>query len=430
MLRPLAPSARGPAPALRGFSSTMVFHAPQASQRPAHLRKLAPQAVQVKLGLARLMHRDMPAPGGGRKPAAENGLDRAGTARDRGPMARAVLQISPEAVVANWRVLDAASDARTETAATIKADAYGLGAARIAPALAAAGARSFFVAIAEEGAMLRRILGEGPAIHVYGGHMPGDAEAIAQAGLIPMLNSIEQLTRQFESLPGHPFGIQLDTGMNRLGMEPADWAAVAELVLDQRPALIMSHLACADEPDHAMNARQLRLFHTMTDGAGVPRSLAATGGTLMGAAYHFDMTRPGIGLYGGRPFEDANPVVRLTLPVIQTRDVEPGESVGYGNAFVAEAPMRVATVSAGYADGVLRALSGKPTLWHGDTPCPLVGRVSMDLLTIDVTALAEPPEALELLGPHQGIDVLADLAGTIGYEILTALGPRYARHYA
>ncbi|MCC5984848.1 MAG: alanine racemase [Rhodobacteraceae bacterium] len=344
-------------------------------------------------------------------------------------MARALLHIDLDAITANWRALDAHSAPGTRTAATIKADAYGLGAAQVGPALMAAGVHDFFVAIAEEGVALRKLLGPEARIHVYSGHMAGDSAAIRGAGLVPMLNCIDQMTRHFEILPGHPFGIQLDTGMNRLGMEPAEWAAVAELVLEQAPVLVMSHLACADEPDHPMNAHQLQVFHALTDGIGVPRSLAATGGVLLGPAYHFDMTRPGIGLYGGRPFEDARPVARLSLPVIQTRELEAGETVGYGNTFAAPAPMRLATLAAGYADGIHRVLSGQPMLYHGATPCPLVGRVSMDLLTVDISALSEPPRALDLICPAQGIDALADMAGTIGYEILTALGPRYAREY-
>jgi alanine racemase len=344
-------------------------------------------------------------------------------------MTRAILTIDLDAIAANWRALDACSGGHVETSATIKAGAYGLGLTPVARALANAGARNFFVAIAEEGAELRDALGDGPQIAVYGGHMAGDAALIAGKRLIPMLNSVEQLTRHFEALPGHPFGIQLDTGMNRLGMEPAEWAALAEFTLAEGPALIMSHLACADEPDHPMNAEQLALFRDLTDGLGVPRSIAATGGVLLGPEYHFDITRPGIGLYGGAPFADARPVVRLSLPVIQIRDVDAGEGVGYSRTWVADTQTRIATVSAGYADGILRALSNAASLYHGDTPCPLRGRVSMDLLTIDVSHLSEVPESLDLLCPAQGIDALADAAGTIGYEILTSLGARYTRQY-
>jgi alanine racemase len=343
-------------------------------------------------------------------------------------MSTGTLSIDLDALAANWRALDAMTDC--ETAAVVKADGYGLGADRVARALAQAGARRFFVAVAEEGAKIRQALGPGPEIGVYSGHMSGDTEMIADLMLTPMLNTVDQLTRQFEALPGHPFGIQLDTGMNRLGMEWNEWAAVAAIALAQHPVLVMSHLACADEPDHPMNARQLGTFCKMTDGIDVPRSLSATGGILLGSAYHFDLTRPGIGLYGGLPFTMAQPVVQLDLPVIQVRDVEAGEVVGYGNTWQAKRQSVVATVSAGYADGVLRALTGTGTmLWHRDTPCPLVGRVSMDLMTVDVTDLEETPAMLSLLGEYQKVDDLATEAGTIGYEILTSFGQRYTRRY-
>ena len=344
-------------------------------------------------------------------------------------MATATLTIDLDAIAANWRALDALTAAECQTAAVVKADGYGLGAGRVALALAKAGARRFFVAVAEEGAAVRAALGPGPEICVLSGHMAGDTATIRDLALTPMLNSVEQLTRHLEALPGHPFGLQLDTGMNRLGMEPAEWGAVRDIALAAGPTLLMSHLACADEPGDPMNAAQLRLFRAMTDAAGVPRSLAATGGILLGAGYHFDLTRPGIGLYGGLPFETARAAVRLSLPVVQVRDLAEGETVGYGASWTAEAPARIATVSAGYADGLMRSMSNRAVLFAGDIPCALAGRVSMDLLTVDVTHLQEVPEALDILGPRQTVDDLAEAAGTIGYEILTALGSRYARRY-
>ncbi|PSK82179.1 alanine racemase [Limimaricola soesokkakensis] len=340
-------------------------------------------------------------------------------------MSTGALTIDLDALAANWRALDAMTSC--ETGAVVKADGYGLGAARVARRLAHEGARRFFVAVAEEGAALRRALGPAPEIYVFSGHMEGDTRRLAAAALIPMLNSIDQLARHLEALPGHAFGIQLDTGMNRLGFEWSDWSEAAGIALDHAPVWLTSHLACADEPDHEMNPYQLDIFRQMTDGLGVPRSLSATGGILLGRDYHFDMTRPGIGLYGGLPFDAAQPVVRLDLPVVQCRDLVEGEVVGYGNSWQADRPSRIATISGGYADGLIRAMSGRATFWHGDTPCPLVGRVSMDLITVDVTDLGEDPEYLTLLGPHQGVDSLAEAAGTIGYEILTSLGSRYAR---
>lgn len=344
-------------------------------------------------------------------------------------MGTATLTIDLDAIVANWTALDRASGGATETGAVVKADAYGLGAEEVGAALARAGARRFFVAVAEEGAALRAALGPGPEIFVFSGHMAGDAGAIRLADLIPLLNSTEQLTRHFESLPGHPFGVQLDTGMNRLGLEPAEWSAVREIVLGQSPALVMSHLACADDAAHPMNVRQLALFGEMTEGIGVPRSFAATGGILLGPEYHFEVTRPGVGLYGGLPFSDAKPVVRLEVPVVQVRPVAARETVGYANAWTAEGPSRIATISAGYADGLIRAMGAGARVFAGDAACPLVGRVSMDLITVDVTHLDRDPETLEILGPLQTVDDLAEAAGTIGYEILTSLGARYHRRY-
>lgn len=344
-------------------------------------------------------------------------------------MATGTLTIDLDALAANWRALDALSDGGCQTAAVIKADGYGLGAGRVARALAKAGARRFFVAMAEEGAAVRSALGDGPEIGVFAGHMAGDAALIAGQGLTPMLNSVDQITRHLEALPGHPFGIQLDTGMNRLGLKAAEWVAVREVVLAARPTLVTSHLACADEPDHPMNAEQLARFRAMTEGCGLPRSFAATGGILLGPDYHFDLTRPGVGLYGSAPFAEARPVLRLSLPVIQTQELEPGETVGYAAAWTAAAPTRTVTVAGGYADGLIRAMSGRAQLWAGEVPCPVLGRVSMDLIVADVTHLAELPEALDILGPQQTVDDLADAAGTIGYEILTSLGNRYARRY-
>ena len=345
-------------------------------------------------------------------------------------MTTATLHIDLDAITANWRALDRASASGVQTAAVVKADAYGLGAARVAPALARAGARRFFVAAAEEGAALRAILGAGPQIACLSGHMAGDAAMIGAADLTPMLNSIEQATRHLEALPGHAFGVQLDTGMNRLGLEEGEWDAIAPFLLEAGPELLLSHLACADEPAHPLNAEQLDNFLRMTEGTGLPRSLSATGGILLGPAYHFDLTRPGIGLYGAAPFTNAAPVVGLTLPVIQTRMVRPGEPVGYACTWVAKRPSLIATVAAGYADGVLRSLSNRATVFAGDVPCPVVGRVSMDLITVDVTHLTDVPDVLELLGPHQSLDDLAEVAGTNAYELLTRMATRLTRAYA
>ncbi|MEL6958224.1 MAG: alanine racemase [Pseudomonadota bacterium] len=343
-------------------------------------------------------------------------------------MSTGFLSVDLDALVTNWRSLDARTD--VETAAVVKADGYGMGADKVARALLRSGVKRFFVAVAEEGAALRQALGPNVEINVFSGHMRGDTDMIADMTLTPMINTMGQLTRHLEALPGAPFGVQLDTGMNRLGLELDEWAQVAEIALSQNCTLVMSHLACADEPDHPMNRQQLEQFHLMTDGISVPRSLAATGGILLGPEFHFDLTRPGIGLYGGLPFSDAQPVAYLDLPVIQIRDLEEGETVGYGNSWTAERPSRIATVSGGYADGLMRALSNGATLWHGSQPVPLVGRVSMDLITADVTDLPELPGVLSVLSADQSVDAVATCADTIGYEVLTSLGPRYQRRYS
>jgi alanine racemase len=259
--------------------------------------------------------------------------------------------------------------------------------------------------------------------------MDGDTELLRDHDLIPLINSGEQFQRHQQALPEHGFGIQLDTGMNRLGLEPADWAELRPQAEALNPAVVMSHLACADEPDHPMNQQQLSAFRGMTDGMTAPRSLAATGGTLLGPEFHFDFCRPGIGLYGGMPFADAKPVVTVDLPVVQVRDVAVGETVGYGNSWTARRPSKIATVTAGYADGLHRAIGGGIDAFAGNQPCPVVGRISMDLITIDVTDLGFEPEKLRILNGHQTVDDLAEAAGTIGYEILTSMGRRYSRGY-
>lgn len=344
-------------------------------------------------------------------------------------MGAAHLTIDLGAVCSNWRALDALSDHEVETAAVVKADAYGIGAAQAAKALAKAGAKSFFVALVEEGVSIRGVLGDQPDIYVFSGHMEGETDALVSARLIPLLNAPDQMSRHAANAPAHPFGVQLDTGMNRLGFEPSEWNDRKAELLDSGPLLVMSHLACADEPDHPMNVQQLDAFRGMTEGIALRRSLAATGGILLGPEYHFDLTRPGVGLYGGQPFGKARPVIRLDVPVIQTRTVQPGETVGYGNAWTATAPTKVATISAGYADGLLRAAAPGAVVFAGNTPCPVVGRISMDLITVDVSGLHKVPESLQVIGPEFPVDAFAEAAGTIGYEILTSLGARYERVY-
>ncbi len=344
-------------------------------------------------------------------------------------MAEAVLQINLAAVQDNWRSLNSLSGPDVETGAVIKADGYSLGAAEIAACLRDAGARSFFVAQAAEGADVRRSLSDNSRIFVFGGHMKDDSGHLADHRLIPMLNSTEQFARHMSRLPGHPFGLQINTGMNRLGMDEAELSEIMPSALDAGPELILSHLACAEDPKHRMNERQLKAFNDIAGPLDAPKSLAATGGILLGPDYHFDMTRPGIGLYGCFPYSSAKPVVRLDIPVIQTRTVETGGAVGYGAAWTATESRRIATISAGYADGIFRMLGGRAKLCWNHHKCPVVGRISMDLITVDITELPCDPESLQLLGDSQTVDDLASDAFTIGHEVLTNLGGRYKRVY-
>jgi alanine racemase len=341
---------------------------------------------------------------------------------------RARLTIDLGAVVANWRALDALTDPRCETAAVVKADGYGCGGPQVGRALARAGVRTFFVAVALEGERLRAAVGPGPAIYVLGGYARETMARYAANELRPVLNSAAQARAWFSDRPGAPAAVQLDTGMNRLGMEADELASLGPL--PDAVVLLMSHMGCADEPGHPLNGAQLAEFRRLTDGLARPRSLSATAGLLLGPDYHFEMTRPGIGLYGGWPFNDARPVVTLEAPIIQIREVAPGECVGYAASWAAGRPSRIATIGLGYADGLIRAAGRRGAARIGGREVPFAGRVSMDLVTLDVTDVpCAPGDAVELLGPHQGIDALAGMAGTIGHEVLTSLGGRFRRDY-
>ena len=342
-------------------------------------------------------------------------------------MATATATINLNAIRQNWQKLRSISS--NDAAAVVKANAYGLGLAQVTKALYAEGARIFFVATAEEGAELRSILGKKPDIYVFSGHMVGDTELIKNYNLIPLINSKEQLSRHSKLLREKKFGVQLDTGMNRLGMEPMEWESVKELALSLNPVLIMSHLACADDPNHKMNSKQLDIFLTLTNKININKSLAATGGILLGPEYHFDLTRPGIGIYGCSPMQDCLPVLKIDIPVIQIRNIESGETVGYGNTWTSPCKKKIATISAGYADGLFRAIGKKAKLYFEEISCPIVGRISMDLIGVDITSLKVDPVRLELINSQQTVDNIAEGAETIGYEFLTSLGNRYSRNY-
>ncbi len=365
------------------------------------------------------------------------------------PNARAVLTIDLGALRRNWAALNAASG-RAECAGVIKANAYGLGIEPVVQALIDGGCRTFFVATLAE-ARIVRDAEAGAAIYVLDGLLPGACPHYAGFDLRPALSSLEQIREwaAYCDAVGRrlPAAIHIDTGMSRLGLtedEVAHLAGPDRGLFDKIDcALVMSHLACADEPAHPMNAAQKEKFDALrAQLPSAPASLANSGGTFLGPDYHYDLVRPGISLYGGRAFVGApNPmdwVVRLQARILQVRQIPAGTPIGYGATYRTERASRIATLACGYADGFLRALSGPsgtpgPVGHIGEHPVPVVGRVSMDLITVDVTDVPER-EALrgawvEVMGAHTTIDDLTDRAGTIGYELLTRLGQRVMRVY-
>jgi alanine racemase len=354
-----------------------------------------------------------------------------------------VLEIDLGAVAANYRWL-ASRLGGGACAAAVKADGYGLGAARVAPALAAAGCTTFFVATPDEGAALRAVLPDA-VIAVLNGVLAGTEEAFVDHGLVPVVNDLGQVARWREQSArldaALPAMLHVDTGMNRLGLPPAelDWLAESpQLLAGPDWHCLLSHLACADEPDHPMNREQLARFRTAR--ARLPRmpaSLANSAGVLLGPEYHFDLARPGIALYGGNPLAAGDnpmrPTVRLLGRILQVREAAAGMTVGYGAGHRVTGPARIATVGAGYADGYLRAAGGRGHVSFEGVRLPIVGRVSMDLITVDVSALPPgrpiPGDTVTLIGDAVTLDEVARAAGTIPYEILTGLGRRYVRRY-
>lgn len=356
---------------------------------------------------------------------------------------RAVLTVDLGAIVANWRDLAArhAAAGGGAVAGVVKADGYGLGAGPVGRALAGAGCRHFFVAHPAEGIALRAAIGPGPMIAILNGFAPGED---AGAGIVPVLNGLPDIAAHAASGRSGPAILHLDTGMGRLGLDAAEQAALAAApgrLGGMELRYVMTHLASADAPAHPLNAAQAARFAEAAAriAPGVPRSLANSSGLFLGPGFASDLARPGSALYGINPIPGApNPMrvaLRLRAPVLQVRAIPPGATVGYGATWTAPRPSRIATVAAGYADGYPRALSGREVagLVAGRS-VPLVGRVSMDLITFDVTEAPEvrPGDMVELIGPEAGLtpDDLALAAGTIGYEILTSLGARYRRDYA
>ncbi len=364
----------------------------------------------------------------------------------------AQLTVDLDALSANWLSLKSRLAAGADCAAVVKADAYGLGAIPVTRTLYTQGCRHFFVAHAGEAMEIAPVLddirtaasADRAQIYVLNGPRGMPVAEMVAAQLTPVLNSIDDVFYWAEAAGGAPAVLHIDTGMNRLGLSISDLdrPEVVAVIGKLNLRYVMSHLACADAPTHPLNARQLENFKIATRKLGRPLrlSFANSSGIFLGADYHFDLARPGCALYGINPVPGTNPmraVARLDATILQIRQVPAGETIGYGASYTVPAASNsaiktYATLSLGYADGFLRSLSGRGAVYINGQRCDLAGRVSMDSVVADVSHLPTPPKAgdsAEVLGPNQSVDALATNAGTIGYEILTSLGHRYARTY-
>lgn len=367
---------------------------------------------------------------------------------DNGNVRGGRLTIDLGAIVANWSDLDRRSRPG-RAAAVVKADAYGLGAGHVVPALAAAGCDTFFVAMPEEGAAIRPLVPQA-RIFLLNGIQPGAADAMIADGLIPVLASVEQVESWAARDDRAPCALQVDTGMNRLGLTVDEALTLAgDDALRRKLDIVhvMSHFACADMPDHPLNDAQFAAFEQAAAAFEVESSLSNSAGVLAGGAFGHSITRPGVALYGGEAVtgiaNPMRPVATLEARIMQVRSAAAGETVSYGATHRLDRDSRIAIASVGYADGYPRAGSGSGVPLRDAVPrglcgiiaghrAPLLGRVTMDLTCFDITDVPDDALAegwIELIGPHMPLDDVARACGTIGYEILTSLGHRYARHY-
>jgi alanine racemase len=357
------------------------------------------------------------------------------------------LTINLGAIEANWRILDARTTP-VECAAVVKSDAYGCGLEPVTRTLVAAGCRTFFVADLDEARQVRSLAPEA-SIYVLNGLLPGTPSLYADLYARPVIGSPVELAEWDSFCSGRGWtggaALHVDTGMNRLGFDPQEAIALSSRIQSERHgiALLMSHLACADVPEHLLNDRQIRLFRDVRSYfRGIPASLANSSGIFLDDSTHCDLTRPGIALYGANPTpyraSPMRPVVELRARIVQIRTVPRGETIGYGAAWTAPRASRIAIVCAGYGDGYARVCGatdggdGADVLVAGQR-CPVVGRVSMDLMAVDLTDLtdraAHRGDFVTLIGGDIAIDEVAAVAGLIPYEVLTGLGRRHARHY-
>jgi alanine racemase len=361
--------------------------------------------------------------------------------------ATGILTVDLDAIVANWRKLEKTA-VPAECAGVVKADAYGCGTEPVVRALAAAGCKTFFVATLDE-ARAARAATRSADIYVLDGFFQNCGDAFAEINCRPVIGDLNELAEWdvFCRRTGWAGGtaVHIDTGINRLGLTVTEAQGIIPRINagDHGITLVMSHLACAEALNHPLNAKQAAAFREIaSEFSGVPTSLSNSSGIYLGPQFQFDLVRPGAALYGVNPTPEADnpmqPVVELKARIVQTRTIDKGESVGYGATWTARRPTRLAIVSAGYADGYFRAASSNDGTRGADvvvagSRCPIAGRISMDLMAIDVTDL--PPKSVRrgqlvtLIGEGITVDELAHHFGTIGYEVLTSLGRRYKRIY-
>jgi alanine racemase len=358
-----------------------------------------------------------------------------------------VLTVDLDAIIANWRKLEKTA-VPAECAGVVKADAYGCGAEPVAKALAAAGCKTFFVATLDEARVVRAVLPDA-TIYALNGFFQNTGDAYAKVNCKPVIGDLHELAEWdvFCRRSGWRGGaaIHIDTGMNRLGLTVAEAQGIIPRINagDHGITLVMSHLVSGELVNNPTNARQLAAFREIASlFSNVPASLSSSSGIYLGAQFQFDMVRPGAALYGVNPTPEADnpmqPVVDLKARIVQIRNVERGETVGYGGTWTARRPTRLAIVAAGYGDGYFRAASandgtrGAEVVVAGKR-CPVAGRISMDLMAVDITDLpqntARRGHMVTLIGEGITVDELAHHFGTIGYEVLTSLGRRYARIY-
>lgn len=362
------------------------------------------------------------------------------------------LTVDLDALADNWRRL-AEQSKPAQTAAVVKADAYGLGIRHVVPVLRRVGCRTFFVALADEGLRVEAAAPDA-RVFVLNGFFEGAFAAYENSSLIPVLGSLDEVRSWKRAHAGRsdlrPFALQVDTGMNRLGLSIDDALAFAAHPAFEMPVLLITHLAVADDPAHALNAQQFESFQKLRDAfAGIESSIANSPGIFHSLHAGFDLSRPGVAMYGGEASVSASinpmrPVVTLEARVVQVRAGRTGDTVGYGAAATLTRDSRIAICSVGYADGYMRSSSGsgvplRDAVQKGGEgyvagrKVPIIGRVTMDLTSFDVTDLPEgtvkPGDFIELFGRHIALDDAAHAAGTISYEFLTSLGDRYHRRY-